>query len=107
MNAPVLRHFGDHRVLVWCPGCEELHPFVVANEQGQTPTNGPCWDWDRNEETPTFSPSLLVLGGRQGSDHVCHSFLRQGRWEFLGDSTHALAGQTVDLPPLPDWLDEA
>jgi hypothetical protein len=34
----------------------------------------------------------------------CHSFLRNGRWEFLGDSQHALAGQTVDMVPLPDWL---
>lgn len=34
----------------------------------------------------------------------CHSFLHAGRWQFLGDSTHELAGQTVDLPPLPDYL---
>lgn len=32
----------------------------------------------------------------------CHSFLRAGRWEFLSDSAHALAGQTVDMVPLPD-----
>lgn len=31
----------------------------------------------------------------------CHSFLRAGRWEFLGDSAHQLAGQTVDMVPLP------
>jgi hypothetical protein len=34
----------------------------------------------------------------------CHSFLHAGRWQFLGDSGHALAGQTVDMVPLPDWL---
>lgn len=34
----------------------------------------------------------------------CHSFVRDGKIEFLSDSTHKLAGQTVDLPPLPDWL---
>jgi hypothetical protein len=33
----------------------------------------------------------------------CHSFLRAGRWEFLSDSAHHLAGQTVDMVPLPDW----
>jgi hypothetical protein len=32
----------------------------------------------------------------------CHSFVRAGRIEFLNDSTHALAGKTVDLPDLPD-----
>lgn len=42
------------------------------------------------------------------SDHTrdpawgdCHSFLRAGRWEFLSDSAHQLAGQTVDMVPLP------
>lgn len=33
----------------------------------------------------------------------CHSFLRNGVWEFLGDSAHKLAGQNVPLTPLPDW----
>lgn len=38
----------------------------------------------------------------------CHSFLRQGRWEFLGDSAHKLAGQTVEMIPLPlGWRDDA
>lgn len=37
----------------------------------------------------------------------CHSFLRAGRWEFLSDSAHELAGQTVDMVPLPDgWAGE-
>lgn len=34
----------------------------------------------------------------------CHSFLRAGQWEFLGDSGHRLAGQTVPMVPLPDYL---
>ena len=34
----------------------------------------------------------------------CHSFIRAGRWEFLPDCAHALAGQTVAMVPLPDWL---
>ena len=28
----------------------------------------------------------------------CHSFITDGRISFCGDSEHALAGQTVDLP---------
>lgn len=31
---------------------------------------------------------------------VCHSFVTAGRIEFLPDCTHALAGQTVDLPEI-------
>lgn len=37
----------------------------------------------------------------------CHSFLRAGRWEFLSDSAHHLASQTVDMVPLPNgWAGE-
>ncbi len=32
---------------------------------------------------------------------VCHSFLTDGRIQFLDDCTHAMAGQTVDLPSFP------
>jgi len=34
--------------------------------------------------------------------NICHSFIRDGKIQFLGDCTHALAGQTVDLPELPE-----
>lgn len=34
----------------------------------------------------------------------CHSFVQSGQWQFLTDSAHALAGQTVDMVPLPDWF---
>ena len=58
-------------------------------------------------------PSLLVGGVRDITDDeiarikageqveptpkVCHSFVRDGRIEFLSDCTHELAGQTVEL----------
>ena len=29
---------------------------------------------------------------------TCHSFVTDGRIQFLADCTHPLAGQTVDLP---------
>jgi hypothetical protein len=34
----------------------------------------------------------------------CHSFLKDGQWQFLSDSAHALAGQTVPMVPLPNYL---
>lgn len=34
----------------------------------------------------------------------CHSFLHAGQWQFLSDSAHELAGQTVPMEPLPDFL---
>jgi len=49
-------------------------------------------------DKPTFAPSLLCNGHDPALR--CHSFVRDGRIEFLPDCQHALAGQTVELP---DW----
>lgn len=89
-------------LIFWCPGCDHMHRIVF--EQTADPTA--VWQWDGNLEAPTVSPSILVHypTPEPNPRNVCHSFLRAGRWEFLGDCTHALAGQTVDMVPLPDWL---
>lgn len=82
-----------------CPGCGD--PHVITTEPYP---NG--WEFDGNEECPTFSPSILVypakhlVDGRTVETPRCHSFVRAGRIEFLSDSTHHLAGQTVDLPEI-------
>jgi hypothetical protein len=78
-----------------CPGCNEFHLPVVDNRQG-----GPQWEFNGDLDHPTFSPSILgrARHGDEPSDRVCHSFVRDGRIEFLGDCTHHLAGQTVELP---------
>ena len=81
-------------VMTWCPGCKQLHPFRIRGPE-------PTWSWDGNLAAPTFEPSYLTWAGES---RRCHSFLRAGRWEFLGDCTHELAGQTVDMVPLPGWL---
>jgi Family of unknown function (DUF6527) len=83
------------RLYLWCPGCDDLHAVEVTDP-------GFMWEWDGNLESPTISPSIKVdygVGGR-----ICHSYVKQGRWEFLSDCTHALAGQSVALPPLPEWI---
>lgn len=89
--------------MTWCPACDDLHRFIITNEDGSTPS-GPVWGWDGNLEAPTFEGSMLVRGGPQGTDFVCHSFLKEGVWEFLGDCTHDKANQQVAMVPLPDWL---
>lgn len=80
---------------------------------------GPRWTYNGNPDAPTFTPSVLCQGKQTEKDasgrwtgewvrgpdgeplpFVCHSFITDGRIQFLGDCTHALAGQTVDLP---DW----
>lgn len=107
----VLRALAGGRVAFYCPGCDGPH------QVGVEPPAAVVWGWNRNAERPTFSPSILVRGVRRMSDEeharytatrelpepvpvVCHSFVRDGRIEFLADSTHELAGQTV---PIPDW----
>ena len=88
---------GATGISFWCPGCDGAHVVAVG---------GGRWSWDGDVDAPTISPSILVTyqGKDAGQDDApparCHSFMRAGRIEFLSDSTHALAGQTV---PLPDW----
>lgn len=88
---------------LWCPGCEAPHCPRVRLPGGYQPDQQhPYWDWNGcADERLTISPSLLVYGVKR-----CHSFIRQGKWEFLGDCEHDLAGKTVPLVPLPDWLDK-
>lgn len=77
-----------------CPGCGYGHPFHVAAPGA---THGrPVWDWNGSMDKPTFRPSLLVNGFDPATR--CHSFVTDGRIQFLNDCHHALAGQTVDLP---------
>jgi len=99
-----------------CPACGNNHAPVVSRPPGSV---GPTWGWNGDVERPTFTPSLLVRGTvpltqaqldayDRGEGlptpipRVCHSFIRDGRIEFLSDCTHALAGQTVDLPEIED-----
>lgn len=89
-------------LLFTCPGCAEisgsgLHMLPV-NSDWKTPQ----WSFDGDLEAPTVNPSILT----RYNDGVCHSFMRAGALEFLGDCTHSMAGQTVPLPPLPDWVVE-
>lgn len=89
----------------WCPGCNSAH--VVSDA------------WQVDVEVATISPSVLVHSSKHLIDDSltgdaltapenittspqCHSFVTNGQIEFLGDSTHTLAGQTVELS---DWDD--
>lgn len=82
-----------------CPGCRTAH--VV-------PTSGPnAWGFNGDVERPTLTPSILVHShgaldeqGQRYETPRCHSFVTDGRIAYCGDSTHALAGQTVELPEI-------
>lgn len=93
---------GSVMVSFRCPGCDDFHQISVG-----------VWTFNGDLERPTFSPSVLVGGAQwgvadvfhkpnhkvaKGERTVCHSFVTGGQIQFLGDCTHTLAGQTVDLP---------
>jgi hypothetical protein len=94
----------------WCPACESMHAFALDGKN----SSGAQWTWDGNVEQPTFTPSMNIRTGPRptvppgrpdaGQIDVCHYFLRNGVIEYLGDCTHALKGQQVALPPLPERL---
>ena len=105
-----LRKAEGGAILFRCPGCNSAHHVKVGDGPG------PRWGFNGSGDAPTFTPSVLVRGTAQITDEqrdiimaggrvepapfVCHSYVTDGRIQFLGDCTHALAGHTVDLP---DW----
>jgi len=79
----------ETRLTWYCPGCKSDHGVPV-------PPHPQAWEWNGSLEAPTLSPSILI-GGRRDKPATCHCFVRDGRIEFLGDCTHELAGQTVEM----------
>lgn len=98
----------EHYATVDCPGCGGCHTIDTQR-----------WTFNGNLDKPTITPSLLSKSGhfvdgivkdcwcdfeerfgkKPGFEcHVCHSFIADGKIQFLNDSTHKLAGQTVELP---------
>lgn len=67
------------------------------------------WHFDGNTESPSIEPSILVNGPESVTRFPkpmlrCHSFVRKGEWQFLNDSDHELAGKTVPMVELPEWV---
>ena len=86
-----------------CPACGFEHSFRVDFE-GHGQHGKDVWTFNGDYDKPTFSPSMGAnLHRSQEHYPICHSFLRDGVWQFLGDCTHAMAGQHVPMiPPEPD-----
>jgi hypothetical protein len=92
--AKVLVRRADGRTVywLWCPACDD----AVMIDEG--------WGWNGDVERPTFTPSLLTRFTMQGSERVCHSFVVDGVWQYLGDCTHDKVGQHVPMVDFPDGL---
>lgn len=78
--------------MFFCEGCGCGHGFNVSIP------NRPIWSYNNNPDKPTISPSILVTYPREnGQANICHSYVTDGKIQYLSDSTHRLAGQTVEL----------
>lgn len=104
-----VEYLGNHyqSIALWCPGCASVrhsgHGLHLLPVSGDVPPGVPRWDFDGNLDAPTLTPSILTRIRRADGEFVCHSFLRNGVWEYLSDSTHAYSGQSVPAVPLPDY----
>lgn len=84
----------DHtvkQVTIYCPACKTHHAFDSR------------WSFNGDYDNPTFTPSMLVNGSKEhqspGSPR-CHSFVVNGRIQYLSDCMHDMAGQTIELPEI-------
>lgn len=101
----------DGACAYFCPACGEHH-VLTAN-----------WTITGPAEFPTVRPSVLVRTGHyaaHGKEHgcwcthnaervaegrdpvefkcsICHSFITNGKIEYLNDCTHELAGQSIPM----------
>ena len=115
----IFRNVEGGRLAFWCPGCQDRHEVRVEGE------GRPKWCFNGNLEAATFTPSILVTSGHYTDLHKagdecwctynaqhpeepsrfrcyrCHSFVTDGKIQFLSDCTHELAGQTVPLVHYP------
>lgn len=100
MKARVRRE-GD-RVVFDCPACKEeqikwgdgeMHPLIPYHEVSVAPGG---WAFNGNMERPTLAPSVRVRYGDRLA-YVCHFFVRDGQIAYCSDSTHKLAGKTVEM----------
>ena len=90
------------RIGIRCPAGHDHNLPVDWTPPGmeRSPENAgkPVWGFNGDLERPTFTPSVLWTTGHD----ICHSFVRDGRIQFLPDCTHALASQTVELPEIEE-----
>ncbi|WP_441001301.1 DUF6527 family protein [Fodinibius sp. SL11] len=86
-------HNGNKKYYFHCPGCDREHKINDS------------WDFNGDFQNPTINPSVLGRGKRPNENEEwvewrCHSWITDGKIKFLNDSTHDLAGNTVELPEI-------
>lgn len=98
---PKVKKLSNKNLLFYCPGCKA---FIELNS---------IWTFNNDYENPTFRPSVKSWHdsyNRDGSikkvDYICHSWITDGKIQFLPDSTHELKDQTIELPDIEKKIKE-
>lgn len=96
---------------IQCLGCGYEHEIYTKVKN----YSGAQWSFSGTLDKPTFSPSInytwgYMVKGLSPEDYkfyrgenrggACHFFVRDGKIQYLGDCTHHLKGQTIDLPDI-------
>jgi hypothetical protein len=77
----------ENKYMFYCEGCKQNHSFDER------------WTFNGDIVKPTFTPSLLYNASVPNRP-TCHSYVTDGKIQYLNDCTHTLAGQTIDLKPI-------
>lgn len=80
------------RLTFFCPGCG--FPHVLQPVAG--PQNEGVIGWNGDKSLPTFFTEVEIEG--DGTKPTCHSTMTEGQIQFMPESTHELADQTVEVP---------
>lgn len=111
-------------VQIRMPGPQQLVTLPIILKGTREGTG--CWTWNGDTEKPTLHPSILSTAGHfvEGFDPAkdscwckysqehpdekphfhcwrCHTHVNDGKAAFLADTSHELAGQSVDLLDVP------
>lgn len=84
---------GRKRAYFHCEGCGSPHAVYIDGK------GKPTWSFNGSVEKPTFKPSVLCrwTEGENHTPKICHSFVTDGKIQYLNDCTHHLAGKTIEL----------
>ena len=78
---------------------------IIPVQQRGTRAGTGNWTWNGDTEKPTLKPS--ILSRCPPICECCHTFVTDGKVHFLGDCSHELAWQTLDLLDVDDAADAA
>jgi hypothetical protein len=107
MRQGKLRTLSDGKLAFYCNGCKQYHGINIDSN------TSPNWEFNGDYDKPTFTPSILVSYPHpkgysrdnpapvewQGEleNFICHSFVTDGKIQYLNDCTHEYVGQTLEL----------